>query len=220
MKKFISLMLAGLLSASLFAVGAAADSTPTTKTGVVGGTDGVGENDFKTPVTDEGNTINVKVEDVTHKYAVDITFSFDDLSIGGLVWDVNSMKYEFKSGEKLKDTTRTITVSNRSDLPVQAYATVTDTVADDGLTVAMQTVTENPNDGSSAAKKKTVAKATAGTTANGTASTGTLTVELSSENWGAVAQYYIDKQQAEAENSDKAHTYPVATVTVFISKVG
>lgn len=209
MKKFISLMLAGLLSASLFAFGVSAEKE-------IGGADGVG--DFTHEGT--GNKINVKVEDVTHKYAVDITFSFDDLSIGGLVWNVNSMKYESPTGENLENTTRTITVSNRSDLPVQAYATVTDTVADDGLTVAMQTVTENPNDGSSAAKKKTVAKATAGTTANGTASTGTLTVELSSENWGAVAQYYIDKQQAEAENSDKAHTYPVATVTVFISKVG
>ena len=209
MKKFISLMLAGLLSASLFAFGVSAEKE-------IGGADGVG--DFTHEGT--GSNIYVKVEDVTHKYAVDITFSFGDLSIGGLVWNVNSMKYESPTGENLENTTRTITVSNRSDLPVQAYATVTDTVADDGLTVAMQTVTENPNDGSSAAKKKTVAKATAGTTANGTASTGTLTVELSSENWGAVAQYYIDKQQAEAENSDKAHTYPVATVTVFISKVG
>lgn len=210
MKKFISLMLAGLLSASLFAFGVSAEKE-------IGGANGVGN--FTHEGT--GSNINVKVEDVTHKYAVDITFSFDDLSIGGLVWNVNSMKYESPTGENLENTTRTITVSNRSDLPVQAYATVTDTVADDGLTVAMESDPENPNsDGSSAAKKKTVAKATAGTTANGTASTGTLTVGLSSENWGAVAQYYIDKQQAEAENSDKEHTYPVATVTVYISKVG
>lgn len=210
MKKFISLMLAGLLSASLFAFGASAEKE-------IGGNDGVG--DFTHEGT--GSNIKVKVEDVTHKYAVDITFSFDDLSIGGLVWNVNSMKYEYPNGKNLDTTTRTITVSNRSDLPVQAYATATDTDENDNLTVAMKTDIENPNsDGSSADKKKTVAKATAGTNANGTASTGTLTVELSSTNWGAVAQYYIDKQQAEAENSDKAHTYPVATVTVFISKVG
>ena len=210
MKKFISLMLAGLLSASLFAFGVSAEKE-------IGGADGVG--DFTHEGT--GSNIYVKVEDVTHKYAVDITFSFGDLSIGGLVWNVNSMKYESPTGKNLENTTRTITVSNRSDLPVQAYATVTDTDENDNLTVAMKTDTENPNsDGSSAEKKMTVAKAMAGTTDNGTASTGTLTVDLSSGNWGAVAQYYIDKQQAEAENSDKAHTYPVATVTVFISKVG
>ena len=68
MKKFLSLVLAGLMSASLFVVGAAAEGT--FKEGVVGPTHGVKENEFNTPVSDGGNKINVKVEKVTDKYAV------------------------------------------------------------------------------------------------------------------------------------------------------
>ncbi len=203
MKKFISLMLAGLLSASLFAFGVSAEKE-------IGGADGVG--DFTHEGT--GSNINVKVEDVTHMYAVDITFSFGDLTLGNLVWNVNTMRYDFADGADLDDTSRSITVSNRSDLPVQAYATVATTGNGidkaPGLTVAM-TGAGNAED-----NKMTVAKATAGTTAKGTATEGTLTVSLTSEDWNAVGLYYTNKQLQA--NSDTAQTFKVATVTVYISK--
>ena len=82
MKKFLSLVLAGLMSASLFVVGAAAEGTLIE--GVVGPNHGVKENEFNAPVSNGGNNINVKVEKVTHKYAVDLKFSFGDLTIGNL----------------------------------------------------------------------------------------------------------------------------------------
>ena len=198
MKKFLSLMLAGLMSASLFVVGASAER-------VVGGTNGVvGTFDD----TNKGSDINVKVEDVTHKYAVDITFSFADLELGNLEWDVNNMRYNTANGEDLKNTTRSITVSNRSDLPVYAFATVTDKDNNDGLTVAADTYSDT--------SRLTVAKAIASTSigsGTGTATTGELKVSLNSSDWNAVASYYGAKQLA-----DNTKVFAVATVTVTISK--
>ena len=198
MKKFLSLMLAGLMSASLFVVGASAER-------VVGGTNGVVDT-FDD--TNKGSDINVKVEDVTHKYAVDITFSFADLELGNLEWDVNNMRYNTANGGALANTTRTITVSNRSDLPVYAFATVDDKDNNDGLTVAADTYSDT--------SRLTVAKATASTSigsGTGTATTGELKVSLNSSDWNAVASYYGAKQLA-----DNTKVFAVATVTVTISK--
>ncbi len=208
MKKFLSLMLAGLMSASLFVVGAAAD---TLKDGVVGPNHGVLENEFNTPVSNGDNNINVKVEKVTHKYAVDLKFSFGDLTIGNLEWNVDTMRYDTVKGEELKNTTREITVSNRSDLPIEAYATVSPAAnkAPD-LTIGMT------GSGDSEANKLTVGAANKGQgEANGEPTKGTLTVKLESNAWDSVAQYYINKQFA---TPDSAQTYTVATVTVIISK--
>lgn len=208
MKKFLSLVLAGLMSASLFVVGAAAD---TLKDGVVGPNHGVLENEFNTPVSNGGNNINVKVEKVTHKYAVDLKFSFGDLTIGNLEWNVDTMRYDTVKGEELKNTTREITVSNRSDLPIQAYATVSpaaDKAPD--LTIGMT------GSGDSETNKLTVGAANKGQgEANGEPTKGTLTVKLESNAWDLVAQHYINMQ---FETPDSAQTYTVATVTVTISK--
>lgn len=209
MKKFLSLMLAGLMSASLFVVGAAAEGTLIE--GVVGPNHGVKENEFNAPVSNGGNNINVKVEKVTHKYAVDLKFSFGDLTIGNLEWNVDTMRYDTVKGEELKNTTREITVSNRSDLPIEAYATVSpaaDKAPD--LTIGMT------GKGDSETNKLTVSKAVQGQgNANGDPTTGTLTVKLESNAWDSVAQHYINMQ---FETPDSAQTYTVATVTVIISK--
>lgn len=202
MKKIVSLILAGLMSVSLFAIGAAADKE-------VGGDNGVDSFD----PTQGDASINVKVNDVTHKYAVDITFSFEDLTLGNLEWNVNDMRYDLADGTNLEDTSRTITVSNRSDLPVYAYATVTD--AGDKAPWLNVAVATNNN----AENKLTIGKATAGITGStdetgkGKATSANLTVNLTSTDWNAVAAYYGDKQL-----QDGTQTFKVATVTVVISK--
>ncbi len=198
MKKIVSLILAGLMSVSLFAIGASADT-------VVGKPDGVGTFD----PTNSGGDINVKVEKVTHKYAVDLTFSFADLTIGNLEWNVNTMKYDLVNGTELKDTTRVITVDNRSDLPVYVYASIADVDKAPALSIGMTGA------GSAEEQKLTVEKATAGSTGNGTAKTETLTVNLTSKDWNAVGLYYATKQLA---TPDTAKTIKIATVTVYISK--
>lgn len=210
MKKFLSLMLAGLMSASLFVVGAAAE---TTKPGVVGGNDGFVADDF-TPVEDKDNNINVKVETVTHKYAVDLVFSFDDFTLGGLEWNVQTMRYDFVGGNTNKDGARTIKVNNRSDQPVYAYAEVSS--AGTGIDKAPDlSIAMSGEKGISADKKLTVAKATVGTGSNnGTAAQEILTVSISSTKWADVANYYGKKVADKPEVT----TFKVATVTVYISK--
>ena len=198
MKKIVSLILAGLMSVSLFAIGAAADT-------VVGAGDGAATFD----PTNKGGDINVKVEKVTHKYAVDLTFSFADLTIGNLEWNVTTMKYDLVNGTELKDTTRVITVDNRSDLPVYVYASIADVDKAPALSIGMTGA------GSAVEQKLTVNQATAGTTGNGTAKTETLTVNLTSKDWNAVGLYYATKQLA---TPDTAKTIKIATVTVHISK--
>lgn len=201
MKKFLSLMLAGLMSVSLFVVGAAAET-------VVGANGGVGS--FEN-TDSKGNDINVKVEDVTHKYAVDLTFNFTNLTIGGLVWNVDTMRYDFAEGKALTDSEQTITVTNRSDKPVYAYGTVTDGDKNDYVTVDMKT-----GAGSDTNNRLAVAKATAGQAANGTATEGTLTVSISSAEWADVASYYGKKITESA--TPATMTFKIATVTVTISQ--
>ena len=210
MKKFLSLMLAGLMSASLFVVGAAAEEPK--KETVVGKDGGVLDADFTKNETSNDNNINVKVEAVTHKYAVDLTFNFTDLTIGGLVWNVDTLRYDFADGKALTDSEQTITVTNRSDKPVYAYGTVTDGDANDYVTVAMKADVA----GKDTDNRLEVAKATAGQAANGTAKEGTLTVSISSAKWADVASYYGKKITESADPS--VMTFTIATVTVTISK--
>lgn len=210
MKKFLSLMLAGLMSASLFVVGAAAEEPK--KETVVGKDGGVLDADFTKNETSNDNNINVKVEAVTHKYAVDLTFNFTDLTIGGLVWNVDTLRYDFADGKELTDSEQTITVTNRSDKPVYAYGTVTDGDVNDYVTVAMKADVA----GKDTDNRLEVAKAIAGQAANGTAKEGTLTVSISSAKWADVASYYGKKITESADPS--VITFKIATVTVTISK--
>lgn len=196
MKKFSAVILAVAMLAAVLAFSASAAKE-------VGGEDGVGT--FN-PTTTGGQDLNIQVTEVTHKYAVDVTFSLSDLTIGGsITWNVNDMKYDVE-GTSLSDTTQTITVSNRSDLPVYAYATVSNTV-EDGISITA--------DKDSNTNKLTVAKATAGSGSNnGTATDGTLNIRIESADWDAVAEYYAAKKLAD----DSLSSFKIATVTVTISK--
>ena len=197
MKKFLSLILAVFMIASVFAVNVSAET-------VVGNTDGVNTFD---PTTTGGQSINVKVEDVTHKYAVDVTFSLEDLTLGGTItWNVNTMKYDI-ADTTAANTSRTITVSNRSDLPVYAYATMKDTDAGDSITVSA--------DKDSTINKLTVEKATPGTgSSNGTATEGNIIISITSTDWESVATYYGNKRLEDMGRD----TFTIANVTVTISK--
>lgn len=197
MKKFLSILLAAALLAAVCAVPAFAADT------VVGDNGGVLDFD---PTTTGGQDLNIQVSDVTHKYAVDVTFNLSDLTIGGsITWNVDSMKYDVE-GTTLTDTTQTIEVSNRSDLPVYAFATVTSENADDGISITA--------DKDSADKKLTIGKATPGAgDDNGTPTAENLTLNITSDNWNDVAEYYAQKKLAESAN-----TFKIATVTVTISK--
>ena len=199
MKKILAVVLAVAMLATILAVSAGAEQE-------VGGADGV--TTFE-PTTPTGEDLNVKVTEITHKYAVDLIYSLSDLTIdGAITWNVNTMKYEV-GGNTLENTERKVKVNNRSDLPVYAYATITNTNDADGITVAAVN--------NSAQNKLTVAKATAGSgSQNGTSTVKELVINLTSDNWNAVAEYYA--AQRLASQNQETDTFRIATVTVTISK--
>lgn len=199
MKKILAIILAVAMLTAMLAVSVSAEQE-------VGGADGV--TTFE-PTTPTGEDLNVKVTEITHKYAVDLVYSLSDLTIdGNITWNVNTMKYEV-GGNTLENTTRKVKVNNRSDLPVYAYATITNTNDADGITVAAVN--------GSAENKLTVDKATAGTGGNdGTLTVGELVINLTSDNWNAVAEYYAAQRLASANQA--TDTFRIATITVTISK--
>ena len=199
MKKILAVVLAVAMLATILAFSAGAEQE-------VGGADGVTTFD---PTTIPGQNLNVTVTEITHKYAVDLVYSLSDLVIdGNITWNVNTMKYEV-DGNTLEDTSRKVKVYNRSDLPVYAYATITNTNDNDGITVAAVN--------NSAQNKLTVAKATAGSgVQNGTSTLGELVINLTSDRWNAVAEYYAAARLASPNQETK--TFRIATVTVTISK--
>ena len=195
MKKILAVVLAVAMFATILAFSAGAEQE-------VGGADGVTTFD---PTTPTGEDLNVKVTEITHKYAVDLIYSLEDLTIGSIVWNVNTMKYDV-TGSTLANKEQEITVSNRSDLPVYAYATVKDTdTANNKIAVTAANTETN---------KLTVDKATAGTgTANGTANEDVIKINITSDDWAASLGYYVEKMAAT-----NTKTFKIATVTVTISK--
>ena len=199
MKKLLAVLLTLTMLVTLPAFGASAEQE-------VGGADGVTTFD---PTTPKVEGLNVKVTEITHKYAVDLIYSLSDLTIdGNITWNVNTMKYEV-GGNTLENTTRKVKVNNRSDLPVYAYATISNTNDADGITVTAEK--------DSATNKLTIAKATAGAgAANGTSTVEELVINLTSNNWNAVAEYYAAQRLASANQA--TDTFRIATVTVTITK--
>ena len=196
MKKFLSVLLAAMLLVSVFALNAAAGVV-----GNYGGGNGVNDGvpDIPEGASTSGDVV-LNLGTVNHRYAVDVTFPTMTFKVGGLTWNVNTMKYE--SGETtMSDQTLTITITNYSDLPVNAAGTVgsiAEAATSAGISLTMTT------------DSATVARATAGSAdANGTAATAKLVASLTSENWTDS----IDTLFAAGTQS-----ITVGTITVAISK--
>lgn len=201
LKKIVSILLAAAMLTAMLAFGASADT-------VIGSKDEAGYkgvDDFNDTTTG-GQDLNVKVTDVTHKYAVDVTFGLTVVDLGGkIVWNVDTLKYDV-TDSNTETMTREITVYNRSDLPVFSYAEVAKENADDSLTIKA--------DKDSTANQLKIEKATGGTTTTaGTPTKGVITITVSSENWAGVASFYANKKLAE-----NVSEFKVATITVTITK--
>lgn len=74
--------------------------------------------------TGASSGLNVMVQDVSHRYAVDLTFPEMTLSFSAVKWNVDSGLYEIQdSGYDERETELiSITVTNHSDMSVTAYA--------------------------------------------------------------------------------------------------
>lgn len=196
MKKFLSVLLAATLLVSVFALNAAAGVV-----GNYGGGNGVNDGvaDIPEGASTSGNVV-LDLGTVNHRYAVDVTFPTMTFEVGGLTWNVNTMKYE-SGGTTMSDQTLTITITNYSDLPVNAEGTVgsiAEAATSAGISLAMTTASA------------TVAQATAGSAdTNGTAATATLEASLTSGNW---------TNSIDALFAAGAQSITVGTITVAISK--
>lgn len=205
MKKALSLILTLAMLLCMVTTFAAAENVVGTHGDKNTVEDGV-ESFTKEDGTSQNIDITVSLASVVHKYAVDVEYSTQALTIGGatLTWDVNTMTYVAAGSDTTTgEATKTITITNYSDLAVQAYAAVTDKDENDYLDVTSP-YTET--------SKLTVEKAVAGSNGqNGTATTGTITITVAPEagkSWSDVSAYYAD---ATGEQ-----TVTVATVTVYI----
>lgn len=74
--------------------------------------------------TGASSGLNVMVQDVSHRYAVDLTFPEMTLSFSAVKWNVDSGLYEIPGYEdrETESITISITVTNHSDMSVTAYA--------------------------------------------------------------------------------------------------
>ena len=189
-------MLAATLLVSVFALNAAAGVV-----GNYGGGNGVNDGvaDIPEGASTSGDVV-LNLGTVNHRYAVDVTFPTMTFEVGGLTWNVNTMKYE-SGGTTMSDQTLTITITNYSDLPVNAEGTVgsiAEAATSAGISLAMTTASA------------TVAQATAGSAdTNGTAATATLEASLTSGNW---------TNSIDALFAAGAQSITVGTITVAISK--
>lgn len=215
MKKILSLLLAGLMTALVFAVGASAAAAKTEETPI-----GTKENEHYTGVTadkiaDAGKTgssdINVKVETVTHMYAVDITYSFADISLGDLKWDVDNLKYvqdDAATAKKAADQTRELNIQNRSDMEVKASVSVAKTEGNQVLDFVVDTENFQSN------AEVTINKATTNTAVN-------QKVEFTAKpatdkTWADVIEHYGPQFAHQANIANAQVTF--ATVTVTLKK--
>ena len=196
MKKLLAVVLAVAMLATILAVSVSAES-------VLGSSTGVLPEGF-TSETAPGQDLKVKVSDVTHKYAVDIIFSATTLTLGGsITWNVETMQYDVTDSALTGEQTSTVNISNRSDLPVHAYAAVTDAETADNITFTSAYDSDT--------KKLTIKKSKVGEP-----TVGSIDITVKSEDWNVAAAHYAAKRLA-SENQATA-TFKIATVTVTISK--
>ena len=196
MKKLLAVVLVVAMLATILAVSVSAES-------ILGSNTGVLPEGF-TSETAPGQDLNVKVSDVTHKYAVDIIFSATTLTLGGsITWNVETMQYDVTNSALTGDQTSTVNISNRSDLPVHAYAAVTDAETADNITFTSAYDSDT--------KKLTIEKSKVGEP-----TVGSIDITVISENWNEAAAHYAAKRLASTNQA--TDTFRIATVTVTISK--
>lgn len=147
--------------------------------------------------------VNITLDGVSHRYAVDIEFSSMDIAASALVWDVNQLKYVSASdGEQVTNKTYNITVTNYSDLAVKmAGSTTVEPVASSaGISIDM--------DDSNATEIAAVKPVSGGA---GTAVEATLKVNVTSSDWNTSI--------ATIMNEGNSGTIKIGTVTVSLAAV-
>ena len=170
--------------------------------GTQGGEHGI-DNGVETIPADAGSSsdVNITLGEVSHRYAVDITFNSMEIEASALVWDVNQLKYVSASGgEQVADKTYDITVTNYSDLAVKmtGSTTVEAFASNAGISIDM--------DASNATVIDAVTPVSGGA---GVAVEATLRVNVTSSDWNTSI--------ATIMNEGNSGTIKIGTVTVSLA---
>lgn len=145
--------------------------------------------------------VNITLGEVSHRYAVDITFSSMEIAASALVWDVNNLKYvSVSGGDEVTDKTYDITVTNYSDLAVKmtGSTTVEAFASNAGISIDM--------DASNATVIDAVTPVPGGA---GVAVQATLNVNVTSSDWNTSI--------ATIMNGGNSGTIKIGTVTVSLA---
>lgn len=166
------------------------------------GEDG-GVSDGVTSFTPQGanGNLKVRVQEVIHIYAIDITFSIDSLVFPDLIWNPNQLDYVFLEDYDPNDMFHSITVTNYSDMPIKASLIANEADGNDGISLSFD---------------KTNATIAAVNT-DGTASSGVeenFTLSITSDNWPNTISYYT----VGAGSVTGLQNIKVGEITVSISK--
>ena len=145
--------------------------------------------------------VNITLDKVSHRYAVDITFSSMEIAASALVWDVNDLKYvSVSGGDEVTDKTYDITVTNYSDLVVKmtGSTTVEALASNAGISIDM--------DASNATEIAAVTPVSGGA---GVAVEATLKVNVTSSDWNTSI--------ATIMNGGNSGIIKIGTVTVSLA---
>ena len=172
--------------------------------GTHGGASGI-DNGVETIPAGAGasSPVNITLDEVSHRYAVDITFSSMEIAASALVWDVNDLKYVIASGgDEVTDKTYDITVTNYSDLAVKmtGSTTVENVASSAGISIDM--------DASNATE---IAAVTPVSGEAGVAVQATLKVNVTSSDWNTSI--------ATIMNGGNSGKIKIGTVTVSLAAV-
>lgn len=170
--------------------------------GTHGGASGIDNGVETIPAgADASSPVNITLDKVSHRYAVDIEFSSMEIAASALVWDVNQLKYVSASdGEQVTDKTYNITVTNYSDLAVKmtGSTTVENVASSAGISIDM--------DASNATVIDAVTPVSGGT---GVAVQATLRVNVTSSDWNTSI--------ATIMNGGNSGKIKIGTVTVSLA---
>lgn len=170
--------------------------------GTHGGASGIDNGVETIPAgADASSDVNITLDKVSHRYAVDIEFSSMEIEASALVWDVNDLKYVIASGgEQVTNKTYNITVTNYSDLAVKmtGSTTVETDASSAGISIDM--------DGSNATVIDAVTPVPGGA---GVAVEATLRVNVTSSDWNTSI--------ATIMNGGSSGTIKIGTVTVSLA---
>lgn len=185
--------------------------------GTIGGNKGIDNGVTDITSTDPAVKVDIQatVGNVENRYAVDIEYETMSFNVSGsnLVWNVNTLKYEFKAGTDTNSAATAtnaefdVQVINYSDLPVKLNVNCEDLDGADSIVVACAANGDHE-------LEDAIGYTPSSVKADNSKAQKKFTVTVTSTDWAAAGNYYAAKF---TETSADAIT--IGTLHITIAKV-